>query len=164
MVRRGDNIKEILRALPLKEGVLAGLIATVPMTLFMFAVHRLLPGWQQYALPPERVTDEVTGQTEVKEDMNKPESLGASLVAHFGFGSTMGALYGPIAKRVPLPPVVKGIAFGMLVWAANYLGLLSAMKMQESAFNEPVRRNIIMIASHVVWGGTLGVVEDLLER
>ena len=158
------DIKEVLEALPLRQGALAGLIATVPMTLFMFAVHRLLPGWQKYALPPERVTNEIAERTEVAEDMNKPESLGASLLAHFGFGSTMGALYAPISKRVPLPPVIKGIAFGLLVWAANYLGVLSAMKMPESAFNEPGRRNIMMIASHVVWGGTLGVVEELLER
>lgn len=158
------DIREILEALPLRQGVLAGLIATVPMTLFMFAAHRLLPRWQKYALPPERATNEIAERTEVAENMSKPQSLGASLVAHFGFGSSMGALYGPIAKRVPLPPVVKGIGFGLLVWAANYAGIFTALKMRASAFNEPMPRNAMMIASHMIWGGTLGIVEDLLER
>ncbi|HZU70765.1 MAG TPA: DUF6789 family protein [Ktedonobacteraceae bacterium] len=158
------DIREILNILPLRQGAMAGLIATIPMTLFMLAAHRLLPDWQKYALPPERVTNEIAERTEVAEDMNKPQSLGATLVSHFGFGTSMGALYSPVAKKVPLSPVVKGIAFGLLVWAANYLGIFSALKMRESAFNEPGRRNAMMIASHVIWGGTLGIVENWLER
>ena len=54
-MQRGPTFKDA----PLKqyglflgEGSLAGVIATVPMTLFMFAGQSLLPLRQHYALPP----------------------------------------------------------------------------------------------------------------
>jgi hypothetical protein len=36
--------------------------------------------------------------------------------------------------------------------------------MSESGQREPVRRNLMMIAAHVVWGGTMGVVAEVLMR
>jgi hypothetical protein len=41
--------------LPSLEGAFAGLLATVP--IFMLAAQRILPQGQQYALPPEKLTD-----------------------------------------------------------------------------------------------------------
>ena len=32
-------------------GSVAGLIATIPMTLFMLLMQQVLPKWQKYALP-----------------------------------------------------------------------------------------------------------------
>lgn len=153
--------KDILAAIPLSTGALAGAIATVPMTLFMLGMHQLLPKWQRYALPPEQITDELAGKADV--NMNKTQRLGAAFTSHFGYGSSMGSLYGAVAKRIPIPPVLKGTAFGLLVWAASYLGWLPAMEMSEAAPKEPAQRNALMIAAHVIWGATLGVVTDRLE-
>lgn len=146
------------------KGVLAGLIATLPMTAFMLLMQRLLPKVQQFALPPERITAEIAERAGVKVHMNKAEQVAASLVSHFSYGANMGTFYIPFAKRVPLPPALKGAIFGVIVWAASYLGLLPALRMQEQAPKEPLQRNALMIAAHLIWGTTLGVTEDLLER
>lgn len=70
------------------KGVLAGLIATLPMTAFMLLMQRLLPKVQQFALPPERITAEIAERAGVKVHMNKAEQVAASLVSHLATGPT----------------------------------------------------------------------------
>lgn len=156
------NILTALLTVPFSKGALAGLVATVPMTIFILVMHRLLPGWQRYALPPERVTGEVAERANL--DLDKPQLLGATLVSHFGYGASTGALYGSLTRKIPLPPLLKGIVFGLAVWAASYLGWMPGLRMEQSATEEPLRRNLMMVAAHVVWGATTGIVTDMLER
>jgi putative membrane protein len=94
--------------------------------------------------------------------MNKMQVLGATTVAHFGYGAMMGLLYAPFAKKLPLPAIVKGLLFGLLVWAASYLGLLPLLGLSESAPTEPTGRNLLMIAAHLIWGASTGAVADVL--
>jgi hypothetical protein len=143
-------------------GAAAGSVGTVPMTLFMFAAHQWLPGWQQYALPPEKITQEAAERADVK--LNKPQLLGASLTAHLGYGASMGSLYNMFARSVALPTVVKGGMFGVLVWGASYLGWLPAASFSVAAPEEPLKRNIFMIGAHIIWGVTTAVVIDQVER
>lgn len=145
-------------------GSVAGAIATIPMTLFMLLMQQLLPKWQKYALPPERITTELAKRAEVGKHMNKQQRLGAALVMHFGYGSNMGMFYAPLARRVHLPPALKGAIFGILVWVGSYLGIAPTLELSEAAPNQPWQRNIMMIGAHLIWGITLGITEDLLER
>lgn len=144
------------------QGSLAGLIATGPMTVFMLATQRFLPKGQRYALPPEIITEDLARRTHVRWHMNKTQILVATLISHFGYGAAMGALYNPLEKKVPLPAPVKGIIFGLGVWAASYLALLPLARMSESGQREPGRRNLMMIAAHIVWGSTTGVLAKVL--
>lgn len=145
-------------------GSIAGAIATLPMTLFMLLMHQTLPMWQKYPLPPERITTQIAKRLKIGRRMDKPQRVGAALVVHFGYGSNMGMIYAPLARRAPLPPVLKGALFGMLVWGGSYLGIAPFMKLADAAPKQPVQRNAMMIAAHLVWGTALGIVEDLLER
>jgi uncharacterized membrane protein YagU involved in acid resistance len=142
----------------LLQGALAGFVATLPMTLFMLAMHQLLPKWQQYALPPEKITDEMAERADVKKHMDKPQRVGAALVAHFGYGTTMGVIYSMTVRRLPLPAVPKGILWGLIVWVGSYFGISPALGIAESGYSEPWRRNLLMIAAHVVWGASLGAI------
>ncbi len=96
--------------------------------------------------------------------MNKMQVEAATVVSHFGYGAAMGMLYSTSVKKLPLPSPVKGMLFGLIVWAASYLGLLPLIGMSESGQSEPGRRNLMMIAAHVVWGVTLGVVAEVLSE
>ena len=145
-------------------GAIAGFIGTAPMTVFMLLTQRFLPRGQRYALPPEIITEELAHRAHVRHHMNKQLILGATMVSHFGYGAAMGALYSPLGKRVPLPSIVKGILFGLLVWAASYLALLPMAGMSESGHREPVRRNLMMIAAHVVWGFATGAMAEVLTH
>ena len=161
-MKQDQNILATLLSIPFSRGALAGLVATVPMTLFMLVMHRLLPNWQRYALPPERVTGELAERADV--DLDKPQLLGASLLSHFGYGANMGALYSSLTRRIPLPPVLKGIVFGIAIWAASYLGWMPGLRIEQAATEEPLRRNVMMVAAHMIWGATTGIVADRLGR
>ena len=145
-------------------GALAGLVATAPMTVAMVALHRRLPREEQYPLPPREITVEMTQKAGVREHLDEPEQeTRATLANHFGFGAAAGALYAPLAEHVPGPPAVKGIAWGLAVWAGSYLGWLPAAGLYPPATEEPARRNALMIAAHVIWGAVTGTVTDRLQ-
>jgi uncharacterized membrane protein YagU involved in acid resistance len=146
------------------EGAVAGLAATVPMTTAMDLMHRTLPEEEQYPLPPHEITMEVAEGAGVRHRMDQPSRVTATLVSHFGYGVATGALYGEIEDRVNLPPVVKGVAYGLGVWAVSYLGLLPAVGILESATKHPARRNAVMIAVHVVWGSALAVFYEAMKN
>lgn len=141
----------------LGKSALAGMIATLPMTLFMLFVQRFLPKWQHYDLPPEKITDELAERANVKKHLDKPKRVGVALTAHFGYGAAMGVLYPFFAKIASLPLILRGIIFGLGVWAASYLGLLPALQMKAPATHLPLQRNVLMIVAHVIWGAALDV-------
>jgi uncharacterized membrane protein YagU involved in acid resistance len=148
----------------LLKGALAGFVATLPMTIFMLVTQRFLPKRQQYELPPEMITKDLAHRAHIRHHLNKQLILGATTASHFGYGAAMGAAYGPLQKRVPLPTIAQGVLYGLLVWAASYLGLLPLLGISASGHKEPVRRNLMMIAAHIVWGASLGAMARLLFR
>ncbi|HEY0603709.1 MAG TPA: DUF6789 family protein [Herpetosiphonaceae bacterium] len=148
----------------LLSGALAGCVATAPMTASMELMYRLLPQHEQYPLPPSEITAELTDQTGVRDDLDTDEHVGLTLVNHFAYGAAAGAIYGPLSKYAPLPPALKGIAFGLVVWTVSYLGLLPALGILRPATEHPGRRNLLMILAHVVWGSVTGLVVERMER
>ena len=148
------------RSSPISGG-LAGLVATAPMSAVMLGLRRLLPRVEQYALPPRQITVAATRKAGVEEHFDEPVSSLMTVLAHFGYGAAAGALYAPLSRRAPLPPVAAGIAYGLVVWTTSYLGLLPALGLISPAINHPARRNALMIVAHVVWGAALAL---LLER
>ncbi len=142
-------------------GALAGLIATAPMTAAMIAMLRRLPPQEQYPLPPRRITMRMLGPTGARE-LNAPQRNALTMVNHFGYGAAIGAVYGPLAKALKLPPIAGGIGYGLAVWTGSYLGWLPATGVLEPASNHPMRRNALMIAAHVVWGAAAGAIDHCL--
>jgi len=148
----------------IRNGAIAGVIATLPMTLFMLLMGRILPKWQHYDLPPEKITDELAERAGVKEHLEKPERIAVALMAHMGYGAATGTLYPLFAKGVSFSAMLKGIVFGLGVWAVSYLGLLPALQMKTTAQQEPLQRNLLMIAAHIIWGATLGITEKRVSH
>ncbi|KRE21687.1 hypothetical protein ASE66_27945 [Bosea sp. Root483D1] len=134
-------------------GVIAGFVATFPMTAAMRRMHRTLPDRQRYPLPPR----------EIAEDL---PSLGAApssatLLYHFLYGGAAGALF---AALIPRRGVASGAAYGIAVWAGSYLGCIPATGFLRFGTRHPLRRNGLMLAAHVVWGACLAVGRDELEK
>jgi uncharacterized membrane protein YagU involved in acid resistance len=139
-------------------GLLAGFTATIPMTLVMTALHRRLPPAERYPLPPKEITAKLAEEADQEEHIDQPEQDVVTLAAHFGYGATMGGMYAPLAEQMPGPPVMRGMVYGLAVWAGSYLGLLPALGILKPATEHPPRRNALMIAAHLVWGATLGAL------
>ncbi len=140
------------------RGVLAGLVATAPMSLAMGAMKRLLPWRERYPLPPHQITADLAEKADAAEKMGPWARSVAAAVGHFSYGAAQGGLYGSIARRLPGPAVLKGVTFGLAVWAGSYLGLLPLTGIYRPATEYPARRNALMIAAHVVWGAGLGLL------
>lgn len=147
------------------RGAVAGLSGTVPMTLFGLAALQALPEKEQYPLPPEEITAEVSAKVGLDELAAEPKARrAASGVNHFAYGSAVGAAYALTAARLPLHPLLKGSAFGLAVWAGSYLGWLPASGILRPATEHPARRNALMIAAHVIWGSVTALVVQRLEE
>ena len=144
------------------DGAVAGCVATIPMTVAMEAMHRELPAREQYPLPPRTVTVRAAEASGL--DLDEDERTALSLTAHFAMGTAMGALYGPVSRLLPLPAPLAGAAFGLAVWAGNYLGVLPALGLLRPATDHPPRRAGLMIGAHLVWGAAAGIVLDLGRR
>jgi hypothetical protein len=151
IVRRDDTAKIVI-------GAAAGLAATVPMTLAMEAMYRRLPWTQREPLPPRKITERALAAIGVRHKLDEEERFALTMVNHFGYGTAMGGIYGPASDRVKGTPVVKGMGFGLIVWAGSYLGLLPALGLMQPATRHRPHRNALMIVAHLVWGATLGLL------
>jgi putative membrane protein len=126
--------------------------------------HRRLPWREREALPPAKITHNALEDIGVADDLSQEEMTAATIGNHFGYGTATGALYGLITQSTSIPPVHAGIAFGLTVWATSYLGWLPALGWHRSAMGEPRPRNAMMIAAHIVYGASLGLLTDILSR
>ena len=130
-------------------GAMAGICATMVMTIAMRRGYEHLPKEQQYPLPPAEIAAEL-GMSEIN-------LADRALLMHAAFGSVAGALY------AAFPIKIAGGAYGAAVWAISYLGWLPALGLLRTATRHPVRRSILMLAAHVVWGSALSKLVDELE-
>lgn len=144
------------------RGALAGCIATLPMSALMVAMHRQLPRRERYPLPPRLITERA-GRPIGVQQLDRDERRGLTVLMHFAYGAAMGTAYALMRRSIPVArPDVKGTLFGLAVWTGSYLGWLPVMGIH-SATEETPRRNGLMIAAHVVYGASLGVLFEALR-
>lgn len=136
----------------------------MPMTVLMKAWYRRLPPSEQYALPPQQITDEAAKKVGLDQTLDEPEEKAlAALAAHFGYGTAAGVAYATLAGSTPLPPAVKGGLFGLGLWTISYLGLMPGLGLLSPATRHPARRNLLMITANVVWGATTATLLESLH-
>jgi uncharacterized membrane protein YagU involved in acid resistance len=143
---------------PLLRGGIAGFIATAPMTIAMELIFRLLPRHEQYDLPPGENVTTIFKQKLGWYEMNRTQYRVITAIGHFSYGALAGTVYGAIAHRLRLPPLLKGMLYAMAVWSFSYLGWLPAAKVLRPATEHPPRRTALMIISHLVWGAVVGLI------
>ena len=150
--------REIRIATALIVGGLAGLAATVPMTMAMTRIHRRLPWQQRYALPPRIITDRISDRAPVPATLLPSKGPERALAAHFLFGGATGSAYGLLTSTTSLKPTVtSGVMYGLGIWTISYLGWVPAANLMPPATRQPRERNAMMIAAHIVWGAALGI-------
>jgi uncharacterized membrane protein YagU involved in acid resistance len=144
-------------------GGLSGALATWPMTAVMRALHRRLPAEEQYPLPPRQISMNVASKIGAASNMDENERFTVTMVAHYGYGLLCGVLYAACHHRGS-GSLFRGAAFGLTIWAVSYLGLLPAIGLFRPATQQPLRRNALMIAAHVVWGVALEVLDGFARK
>jgi uncharacterized membrane protein YagU involved in acid resistance len=130
-------------------GGIAGFVGTLVMTSAMARGHRRLPPEERYPLTPREIIDSVGEQAGLAPGNEAAKD--ATLAAHFLYGAACGALIAAVDAR---PSETKGAAAGVGVWLASYLGWIPGVGILKPATEHPLRRNLLMIGSHLVWGAT----------
>jgi uncharacterized membrane protein YagU involved in acid resistance len=157
MVRVDSPSQKILK------GAVAGLLATLPMTIFMRAAWRMLPRREKYPLPPRLITRTLTKETGVDSKLDADQLTWLTLTFHFLFGAVAGSLYGALEQRVPIDENTKGSLMGLAVWSGSYLGWIPALGILPPATVQPWRRNLLMIIAHLIWGISLGILMRIMN-
>jgi len=129
------------------------------MTIAMELMFQRLPRTQRFALPPRVLVLNVAARTGAWRSMDRQARDRATIVAHFAFGATTGTVFSAIAARAPLSPPLVGLLYGIAVYLVSYAGWIPAMRLYPSPKDDTPHRALLMVAAHLVWGGTLGVVE-----
>lgn len=138
--------------------VLAGAIATIPMTMAMNSMHKHLPIMESYPLPPRKITKNVSKEIGLWRHLSKKQKDLLTVIGHYSYGAFTGSIYFPFIQKLNLPKIAGGITFGLLVWGVSYLGWLPASGLYPSAKRTPLKRNLLMIAAHIIWGAALGML------
>ena len=144
----------------LAAGAVAGLAATVPMTAAKKLAQGMLPAHERHPLPPRHIMMRSLRKAGLRPHatLHEPQRRALTLAAHYGYGTGAGALFGLLAPRNMPDAVAAGVGYGLIVWAASYLGLMPALDLHRPATREPAGRNTLMIAAHLVWGATAGLL------
>ena len=97
-------------------GAAAGLAATVPMTLAMRAAQGSLPLHERHPLPPRRVALRALRKIGVRPHVHLDESRrhALTLLAHCGYGTATGAVFGLVVRRNPPDALTAGIRYRLL--------------------------------------------------
>jgi uncharacterized membrane protein YagU involved in acid resistance len=141
----------------LRRGAFAGLVATIPMTLTMEALRMWLPQEQARRMPPREVIDRTVNKSGEGHAVDERERAALTAIGHLAFGAAAGALFGAaFAEKSERASVLAGIAYGLTVWAVAYGVGLPSLGLHPAAPKDTADRNQVLIASHVVWGATLG--------
>ncbi|HET9428732.1 MAG TPA: hypothetical protein VFO69_10270 [Allosphingosinicella sp.] len=123
-------------------GAIAGVIGTMAMTSAMRRLHRRLPPEERYPLTPREIIDSAV-------DPEEEPGRDLTTISHFAYGAGCGALVAAANSR---PGVREGAGAGVAIWLASYMGWIPAVGLLKPANRHPVRRNLLMIGVHLVWG------------
>ncbi len=146
-------------------GGIAGLLATLPMTIVMLGGKKLLPSQEKYPLPPREITHHLAENSGEEQAVNtRSKSNLMTGIAHFGYGALTGSLYALFAKSINAPVILKGAIFGLLLWAGSYLGWLPALGVLSPATQHPKGRVALMIVSHLVFGPATALLYNEFQK
>ncbi len=144
------------------RGGISGIAATALMSLIIAAGRAL---GMLHTPPPQQITANVQKESGVDPSSLSRQSFHASWVAaHVAYGAGAGSVYALLRSAFPENRKVAGLAYGGLVWAASYLGLMPALGLYPWPEEDNPSRVTVMIAAHAVYGLSLAEIEGRLAR
>jgi putative membrane protein len=148
------------------RGALAGLVGGLLAAGAMSLAHRLVcdmipkPAHQQ-----EDSTVKVASQALrlVGRTLAEHEKPLAGTIVHYAFGAGVGAVYGAVAKLVPLVTVAFGLPFGIAVWLGAHVIMVPALGLAEPPTRQPLGKEAHELGLHLVYGAVTELVRRLLS-
>lgn len=145
-------------------GAWSGIFATSTMTLGFLRFFKMLPYSQRSPLPPATLASETLQMVGLNQRLETDGRENAALISHYGYGVASGILYSLLPPSVRKSPILSGLGFGCAVWGLSYFGWIPVFGFRASGPKMPARRNLLMLAAHLIWGGTLGYAQAELRK
>lgn len=112
---------------------------------------------------PERLANAISVAA-LDQELTEPEkNLGGTLL-HYGFGASMGALYGIAADISPVATIGAGLPYGALVWLGADEGVVPLVGLSKTPEKYPASIHISALASHLVYGLTTEIVRKAVRK
>lgn len=156
-------------------GAVSGLVATWVMTQFQNTVSQMMESngkdkeqdRQQNEEESETATIKAASaisETLFDHELKKSEKEGAGNAVHYGFGMTMGAVYGAASEILPITSKGYGFPFGTLLFIGADEIAVPALGLGESSTETPLSTHAYGLASHLVYGLTSDFVRRAVRR
>jgi putative membrane protein len=141
-------------------GALAGLVGAWTMNQFQALLSRLSESNRQPEQPPsEEESDDATMKTAQAISQNvfhhaltREEKKWAGPVVHYGFGASLGAIYGALAETCPITTTGFGTTYGTAVWAVADELAVPAFGLSKPIPETEASSHVSALASHLVYG------------
>jgi NAD(P)-dependent dehydrogenase (short-subunit alcohol dehydrogenase family) len=144
--------------LRIASGMIAGLVATVAMSLVVAGGKKLgLLGEP----PPRRIVRRLVTRLTWRRPRG-PVLDASALAAHLAFGASLGAIYGLLPARTH--SALSGSTFGAAAWGVNYAGWLPKAGLMPRPSRDRPGRPATMLAAHLVFGRVLAAAFGAVYR
>ena len=144
-------------AIDLVRGVASGLVASWIMEKAQMRISKV--GSASTKEREKRATDEpatykaaeaVAQRVGLRLDEDHKAKGGT--IVHYAYGAGWGALYGLVSRRVRLPPLASGLAFGGLLWLVSDEVLVPLFGFSKAPGAYPASVHVKALAAHLVYG------------
>ena len=153
------------------RGALAGLVGGLVAAGAMSLAHTGLGALGRSADTPAPAKQEDDATVKVADGamrrlmgraLAEDEKATAGTAVHYGFGGSVGALYGGIAELVPRVTTGIGVPFGLAVWLGAHVMTVPALGLAEPPTRRPMAKEAPELVLHVVYGLVTELVRRLL--
>jgi uncharacterized membrane protein YagU involved in acid resistance len=156
-------------------GLLAGVAGTAVMDALLYARYRRSGGqdapmtwefppienWEEASAPGQVARRLIEGFTQ-RPIPDRWARLTTS-VAHWAFGSALGAAYGVVAGSLGRPRPLDGVPFGAAVWTLGYV-LLPQAGLYKPIWEYDIETLANDLSAHLAYGVTTATTFSLLAR
>jgi putative membrane protein len=154
----------------LARSVLSGLAGGLAGAGAMSLGHRLAgailpkaeaPPASRQKDPTIKVASAITSS--VGYELPRSQEPRAGSLVHYGFGATVGALYGAAAGFVPKVAAGVGLPFGVAVWLGAHVITVPALNLSPPPTRRPFRQEAEELGLHLVYGATTDLVRRFIS-
>jgi hypothetical protein len=188
------NDTEHLESNPWKglfAGVVGGLVGSLAMNLYQESISKFISGEKrshgaqslQKGSPDhgagkmlrekgkenseddaaERLTSAVSVGLFDQELTQREKEIGGTLF-HYGYGISMGAVYGVAAEISDKATIGAGMPYGFLIWLVADEGVVPLLGLSKSADDYPLSVHAGAVSSHIVYGLTTELVRNAVRK
>lgn len=96
--------------------------------------------------------------------LTEQEKDKAGTAFHYGFGISMGAVYGAAAEIIPEATFCEGLPYGALIWMGADELVVPALGLSKAGDEYPASIHAAALGAHLVYGLTLESVRNLIRN